>query len=142
MGDRFYKACTYMKIIIKILFVCSIFFAASCKKEYIGSYDENYIGEWHSRDTLTPSSGLPSEIYFIIDGKNSEYGFLCQLACGSCPCQLLTSGNATINKKHSKLYIGKGFGNKRVSLDINAAPHLNSSGKWECTIEDVVMIKK
>ncbi len=104
-------------------------------------FDEHYKGEWHSADQFTPNSGVKSEIYFIINGKNSEYGFMCQVSCKACSCQLLTKGKAVINSKHTKMTIGSGNGMKKIKLDINEAPHLNAAKKWECKVNNVVMLK-
>ena len=131
-----------MKFIPKVLLLFFILSFCSCKKEFLGSVDPNYIGEWHSENTFTLANGKITEIYFIINDSESEYGYLCDTACTACECQLLTSGKATINKKKTKMYIGSGNGKKKVSLKINEAPHLNSNEKWECKLEDQVMIKK
>lgn len=65
---------------IKTIFFLSLFSIitfSNCKK-YIGDYDANYIGEWHS-DTLQNSAGHDVEVYLNINGRNSEYDVLCEL---------------------------------------------------------------
>lgn len=122
-----------MRKIANVLFF--IFLALtliSCKKEYIGDFDSNFIGEWHS-ESFETSTGQ-REIYFIINGENSEYGFMCETSCTSCNCALFTSGKAVINKKRNKLTIGSGNGKDRVNIKIKTYPYQNNSGKWVCVI--------
>ena len=135
-----------MKKTILFSFIALTLLITTCKREYIGDYDANYVGEWHS-DTFTTSSGVKKEIYFIINGNNSQYGFMCELNCSVCNCQLLTSGKAVINNRHKKLIIGSGNGKPRVRVNLKTPPYQNSSGKWICVIEDsdgddITMYKK
>ncbi len=111
-----------------ILFVLLVIAMSACKREYIGDHDSNYIGEWHS-DTISTSTG-GKEVYIIIDGENSEYGFLCDLNCTSCECAGLTSGKALINHKHNILIIGSGNGEKRYHVKIKTPPYMDNSGQW------------
>ncbi|WP_343747335.1 hypothetical protein [Fluviicola sp.] len=104
----------------------------TCKK-YAGDYDPNYIGEWHSETVI--SDGEEREIYLKINGKQSEYGFLCQINCNSCNCQELTSGKAVINKKGNVLYVGSGNNHKRFKLKIKKAPYQTPNGNWEMVID-------
>lgn len=129
--------------IFTLLILLSVLFSA-CNKDYAGSIDANYEGEWHSLDTFTTANGIQADIYFLIaPDKKSKYGFVCDVSpnCSPCECQLLTEGKAKINRSQTRLYIGSGNGNKKVKLEINESPHLNSNGKWECTIDNHVMIR-
>lgn len=113
----------------------------ACRKD-LESYDANYKGEWHSRDPMTSqSSGKDVEIYLLVNGDQSEYGFMCEINCTACPCDLLTSGKIKINSKNKKIIVGSGNNKRRVRLTINESPHLNAQGKWECKLNDIVMIK-
>jgi hypothetical protein len=126
---------------LSFLFIVTLL-AMSCKREYAGTVDENYLGEWHSQNTFETEDGLTREIYLYIGHeKTSRYGFLCEIDCASCSCQLFTTGKAKLNADKTKLHIGSGNFKARIALGINVAPHINADGAWECTINDIVMIK-
>jgi hypothetical protein len=127
--------------VLSLISLGLLLFMASCGKEYIGEFDENYNGEWHS-DTLTlTDTGEDVEIYMIINGQYAEYGFLCKVNCTACECTFLTTGKAKINKDHTKLYFGLGYGNNSTSVKITEPPHVNAAGQWECKIEDHRMLR-
>lgn len=121
-----------MRAILPAILLAFLIATLSTCKKYVGDYDSNYIGEWHSEAFETPSG--QREIYIRIDGKNSEYGFLCEINCNSCICQELTTGKAFINKKRNILAIG-GFNKKTFKLNIEKHPYQNTAGNWEFVIK-------
>jgi hypothetical protein len=123
------------------LVITIIILLVACKKEELGSFDANFIGEWHTSDSLTNSNGLSIENYMIINGDNSEYGYACETNCNECGCIILTTGKATVNKDHDVIYIGKALNGKKVKLKINEGAHLNADGRWECKIDGFKMIR-
>ena len=127
------------KLLLLGLLILTVSITSSCGK-YAGEVDWNYIGTWHS-DTLTLVSNQ-EEIYnlIVIDGEeNSLYGYQCSVTYPSYGCLTGTSGNATINKKGTKLYIGTR--NNMTSLKINEPPAL-VDGHWQMKIEDLQYYKQ
>lgn len=119
----------------------SIFLFTACKKDYVVDIDSNYEGEWHA-EPVADDNGVEFEMYFIIDGYNGYYGQWCELVPLGSNCGTFYSGEAKINKKESKLYIGKTReGSGQVIFDIDVPPHLNTEGKWECTLTERVYLK-
>jgi len=118
---------TFVAILILLISINS-----SCGK-YAGDVDANYVGAWYS-DTLTSvETGNEEYRYIRIDGKkNSEYGFRCIVDCGECGCLITVKGNATVNNKQTKLYIGTS--ENTTPLKIDEQPTL-ISGKWRMKVE-------
>ncbi len=54
-------------------------------------------------------------------------------------CSSYFSGDAKINGKQNKLQVGTTF--DKVSIEIIEMPHVNSSGNWECNLNETVYIK-
>lgn len=122
-----------MRLITQTIFLIFVALTVSTCKKYVGDYDQNYLGEWHSETLI--SDGEEKEVYLKIDGKNSQFGFLCQINCTSCNCQDLTKGKAVIKKDGSVLYVGGGGNNKRFKLKIKKQPYQTANGTWELVID-------
>jgi len=121
---------------IATLFSIMIFF--SCEKEYVVDVEPTYKGEWHS-DPVTNSNGIQIEIYFIIDGKSGLLGEWCELMPLGGNCSSYFNGEVKFNRKQNKISIGPA--KNQVILRVDVPPHLNTSGKWECTLTSRVYIK-
>ena len=128
-----------MKFKLSVGFIVPILLFTACKKEYVVDIDPSFEGEWHSAP-LTDNNGVEFEMYFIIEGENGIYGQWCELVPLGSNCLISYNGPARINKKKSKLYIGKEIGGQ-VIFDIDVPPHINSDGKWECTLTSRIYIK-
>lgn len=112
----------------------------SCKKEYIVETSSEFVGEWHSIPITSSDNLMVYEDYFIIDGQNGVYREGCLL--GTNDCGTSYQGPARINKKESKMWVGKVWeGNGRVIIHIDKYPFINDDGKWECTLSQTVFIK-
>src|SRR5690606_15050516 len=115
---------------VQVLFCLLVL--TSCKKEKLVEYDANYEGEWHSVPNAN-SVGNYRFKYLIIELDQGIFGQWCDSSLNN--CSNVFSGPVKINSKGTKIYIGKVFKNNgRVNFDIDEPPHINSSGKWECTL--------
>ena len=123
----------YVKLLLLLLLV------SSCKKDLV-DIDHNYQGEWHTESEML-DSGIEVESFFIIDEGTGVYGESCLLDPVGTGCLVYHSGSAQTTKKQKIMFIGDPSENIRLRIRIDEPPHLNSNGKWECTLMDRVYIR-
>lgn len=124
-----------VKVFLFLFFILSL--SNSCRKEYLGDYDSNYIGTWHS-EAFTVPNGTIRENYFTIDGDNSKIGFNCDTNCTGCNCSQFFKDKVVINRKGTTIKFGAYLKEGFTKLDVNEKPYLNSNNIWTCKIDNVV----
>lgn len=127
---------------MKLAFLLAIsagFLLTSCKED-LEVYNPDFKGTWLTDTMIEQSSGAAVQNYMLIDGSNSAYGYLCETTCTACNCTYLVTGQARINNKHSKLWIGDL--DNMSPLKINQEPFLDSDGKWKCSVEGLLFIRQ
>lgn len=126
-----------MKRVCLVFSLCLLIVAACNKREAEEVYPE-LSGTWIS-DTLYPAPDeIPSVVRVTIDGSNSEYGFICPVACDTCPCQGSSRGLAKVNRKGDQLIIGKG---EHSIHYISELPAIDSVGREFFVLNDRNMYK-
>jgi len=76
----------------------------------------------------------------IINGDNCEYGFICDVNCTYCSCNLLVSEKAKINAKRTTKF--RNYLNKVCRVKIKEEPVQDSNGRWYCNVDDVILYRK
>ena len=100
----------------------------------------DFKGEWYSEPVMG-TSGVMIEEYFIIDEETAFFGEWCELIPTGSNCYNRFT-DAEINSKGSKITFGTSIKLPgKITLNIDALPHINSDGKWECTLTEKVFTK-
>lgn len=128
-----------MKVMRYLVFGVMIALMAACKKDIL-EIDPNYEGEWHT-ESETLDSGREIESYFIIEGNYAIYATNCDLVPMGNNCLVYQTGLVQTTKNQKLMFIGDPNKDVQLGIEIDELPHINSDGKWECTLMGNVFIK-
>ncbi len=129
----------HMKVGYYLKFISLCLILSSCKKDIL-EIEPNYEGEWHTASVIL-DSGREIESYFIIDGDNAVFAERCDVEPLGTNCSVYKTGKVLTTKNQKKIFIGDPNKDFQMVIEIDEAPHLNSDGKWECTLMGAVFIK-
>lgn len=113
-------------------------FFFSCGKEDLIEYDANFNGIWRNRDTLHGASNEVVDCYLHFGGNSDTIEMLCD-EFGT--CWQVGYGGALINKDRNAILISSPGGGRKREFIINSFPAQQTSGEWQCTIENVVLVR-
>lgn len=111
---------------------------ASCNVEDLEKYNEEFIGEWRTDIYYSPSKGDSIRNYFTVDGRDSGFGFGCEIDDPFVKCLTLQTGKLKYNKASRGLQVGNSV---QFIHYVDREPFINDDGKWELMIDSVSYYK-
>lgn len=110
----------------------------TCGREELEAYDSNFTGTWRNKIPQYSSPGNPVTNYMRIDGENSELRMRCDV---NNHCYEKVEGKVLINRHRNQIMFSNPSSGQKMRFQINEFPMQQPNGRWECTIENVVMIR-
>lgn len=127
-----------MKRLHVLLFVLTGFLFIQCNKP-VYKYNPDFEGIWRTIPVYDSVLNYSTISEIVINGEDGSFKSTCT-PCGSevCNCTFTQTGKAVLNDSKTQMRMGS----NGAALTINKEPHVDNSGSWTMTINELDYFKK